>query len=130
MNIPVGTRQPAKSLKTPALVSNKPKQKNINGKTTQNQNKGEIPYENYLQTKAEAEKLAKQQNEIINTIGKILPKSKRSKRTASRHQKNKEQTPLPNRSNLPTDARVLTQCSAHSTKMRSRCNVRSCPGKV
>lgn len=128
-----------------SVGKHKASQKNVNNNAKHDKHSGEIPYEKYLKTKYEAEKLAKQQDKLRETLRKILPKPKHVKRAvASPHlksryhwnppwnQHNNRQNLVirPHNPNLPQGARVLKFCSAHGTQMKSRCNVKNCPGKT
>lgn len=122
----------------------KASQKNVNNSAKLDKHSGEIPYEKYLKTKYEAKKMEKQQDTLRKTLRKILPKPKRGTRAVasphlkSRHhwnpfwnQHNNRQNRIrPHNPNLPKGTRVLKVCSAHGTHMRSRCNVKNCPGKT
>ncbi|XP_062605125.1 uncharacterized protein LOC134266929 [Saccostrea cucullata] len=80
-----------------------------------------LPYEDYLQTRYNAKQLAERQKKTTKIVKQISPgRNKRSRRRSAYLLR-------PKNSNLPADAKVLRKCSAHGTKMVSRCNVRNCP---
>lgn len=124
----------------PSVSKDKAKQKNVDNNAKQDKHSGEIPYEKYLKTKYEADKLKKQQDKLRVILRKILPKPKRGKRAvASHHLKSRyhwnrlhhtQNLIRPHNPKLPKGVRVLKVCSAHGTHMRSRCNVKDCPSKT
>lgn len=124
----------------PSVSKDKAKQKNVDNNAKQDKHSGEIPYEKYLKTKYEADKLKKQQDRLRVILRKILPKPKRGKRAvASHHLKSRyhwnqhhhtQNLIRPHNPKLPKGVRVLKVCSAHGTHMRSRCNVKDCPSKT
>lgn len=124
----------------PSVSKDKSKQKNVDNNAKQDKHGGEIPYEKYLKTKYEADKLKKQQDKLRVILRKIFPKPKRGKRAvASHHLKSRyhwnqhhhtQNLIRPHNPKLPKGVKVLKVCSAHGTHMRSRCNVKDCPSKT
>lgn len=114
----------------------------------QGKHTGELSYEDFLRTKYEVEKLAKQQSKTRKIVKQIHPEhikqrfnslhferlSRRDVKTGhyhnNTHHRRRAHHPMPSKLNLPIEAKVLKKCSAHGTKMVSRCNMRTCPGML